>query len=84
MRWLFLVLLGTMTLAKAEPVAAYQPLAYLAGACWKGTFPDGKQADEHCFSWMYGGKFLRDRHTVHGEVDPVYLGETSYFWNASA
>ncbi len=64
--------------------AAYQPLAFLAGHCWKGTFPDGKQTDEHCFSWVYDGKFLRDRHTVRVEGKPDALGESIYFWNSSA
>jgi hypothetical protein len=64
--------------------AAYQPMAFLAGHCWKGAFPDGKQSDEHCFSWVYDGKFLRDRHTVRVEGKPDALGESIYFWNSSA
>jgi|ERR1700733_281298 len=69
--------------AAAEPPSVYQPLAFLAGHCWRGTFPDGKRTDEHCFSWIYGGKFLRDQHTVHNPGQPDYLGETIYFWNSS-
>jgi hypothetical protein len=68
----------------AESGGVYQPLAFLAGHCWKGTFPDGKQTDEHCFSWIYGGKFLRDQHKVHGNAHPDFLGETIYFWNSAA
>jgi len=70
--------------AGAEPIAEFQPLAFLSGHCWKGTLPDGKQTDEHCFSWVYDGKFLRDRHTVHGEGHPDYLGESIYLWNSSS
>lgn len=70
--------------AQAEPAAEYQPLAFLAGHCWTGTFPDGKQTDEHCFTWVYNGKFVRDRHTVRGGGRPDYLGETIYYWNSPA
>lgn len=69
--------------AGAEPIAELQPLAFLGGHCWKGTMPDGKQTDEHCFTWIYAGKFLRDRHTVHGEGHPDDLGESIYLWNSS-
>jgi hypothetical protein len=47
------------------PPAPYQPLAFLVGHCWQGTFPDGKATDGHCFSWIYGSKFVRDEHVVH-------------------
>jgi hypothetical protein len=67
-------------LAAASPTANYEPLKFLANHCWKGTFPDG-QTDEHCFTWIYDGKFLRDRHTVHDAGRPDYQGETTYFWN---
>ena len=64
---------------------AYQPLAFLVGHCWKGTFPDGKVTDQHCFSWIYGGKFVRDEHVVHrGEGRPDAFGESIYLWDASA
>ena len=59
-----------------QPVAGLKPMAFLAGHCWKGDFPDKKQDDEHCFQWVYAGKALRDTHTVHapgrpGEPDPA-------------
>ena len=69
----------------AEPAAPYAPLAFLIGHCWKGTFPDGQVTDEHCFSWVYGGKFVRDRHVVHrGGGRPDDHGESIYYWDAAA
>ena len=84
MRHLALALVMLVGVAGGEPQAAYRPLEFLAGSCWKGAFPDGKQTDEHCFTWMYGGKFLRDRHVVRGEGHADYLGETIYYWNPAA
>lgn len=81
-RILLSLLLGCPVVARAAPVADYAPLAFLAGHCWKGTFPDGKQTDEHCFAWVYGGKFLRDVHTVQGAGHPDFHGESIYFWNS--
>jgi len=78
---LFLLISGA---ALAQPDPAYQPLAFLADHCWKGVLPGGKQTDEHCFSWIYDGKFLRDRHTVRAQGRPDALGESIYFWNSSA
>ena len=68
----------------AQPVDALKPMAFLAGSCWKGEFPDGKQTDEHCFSWLYDGKALRDVHTVRAPNRPDYVGETTYYWDAAA
>jgi hypothetical protein len=70
--------------AEAPPGAALQPLRFLVGHCWKGTFADGGATDEHCFSWIYGGKFVRDEHTVHREGTPDAFGESIYLWNAAA
>ena len=62
---------------------AFAPLAFLVGHCWKGTFPDGKVTDEHCFSWIYGGKFVRDEHVVHkGAGQPDGFGESIYMWDS--
>jgi hypothetical protein len=69
----------------ADPESPYRPLAFLVGHCWRGTFPDGKVTDEHCFSWVYGGKFVRDQHVVHrgaGQADD--LGESIYLWDSAA
>jgi hypothetical protein len=71
--------------AQAVPVEALQPMAFLAGHCWKGEFPGGKQqTDEHCFEWLYGGKALRDTHTVRTPGKPDYTGETTYYWDSAA
>ena len=62
----------------------YQPLAFLVGHCWRGSFPGGQVSDEHCFSWVYGGKFVRDQHVVrHGGGKPDDLGESIYLWDAA-
>lgn len=77
-----LAMLPAVALAQPKaPAAHFQPQAFLAGSCWKGTFPDGKQFDEHCFEWIYEGQFLRDRHTVTGGPSP-YGGETIYYFDA--
>jgi hypothetical protein len=66
------------------PAAGYQPLAYLVGHCWRGSFPGGAVSDEHCFSWVYGGKFVRDQHTVHhADGKPDDLGESIYVWDTA-
>jgi hypothetical protein len=70
--------------ARAEPADALKPMAFLAGHCWKGTFPDGKQTDEHCFTWLYGGKALRDTHTVRTPGRADYVGETTYYVDQAA
>ncbi len=57
------------------------PLSFLAGSCWKGTFAGRNVTDEHCFQWIYDGRFLRDRHVVLGDSVP-YEGETTYAWDA--
>ena len=72
----------------AAPLAAadtYQPLAFLTGHCWKGTFAgDARATDEHCFSRIYGGAFVRDEHVVHRDGRPDAFGESIYLWNAAA
>ena len=71
--------------ARAESSNPYRALAYLAGHCWSGELPAQglvKQVDTHCFSWVYGGRFLRDQHTVRfSDGRPDYQGETIYWWD---
>jgi hypothetical protein len=68
--------LHAQSAAPAQPLAAFKPMAFLVGHCWKGNFPGSTNTDEHCFEWVYGGKFIRDRHVVRG--GPPYQGETIY------
>jgi hypothetical protein len=83
MRKFFCLFLFVPAFVFAHPDPAYQPLAYLADHCWKGAFPGGR-TDEHCFTWIYDGKFLRDRHTVRAKGKPDALGESIYFWDSAA
>jgi len=69
--------------AAAEPPGHLAAQAFLAGHCWRGTFPNGKATDEHCFEWVYDGQFLRDRHVVEGNRAP-YGGETLYYWDSTS
>lgn len=63
----------------------YAAMSFLVGHCWKGTFPGSAIEDEHCFSWVYGGKFVRDRHVVQrGPGKPPGYGESLYFWDSTA
>jgi hypothetical protein len=71
-------------IASAAPDPALAPLAFLAGSCWKGALPGTTAADEHCFAWIYDGKYLRDRHEVRDGEKVVYAGESTYYWNAAA
>ena len=77
------MLLAGHALGEPRPAPYLEAQAFLAGSCWKGTFPDGKRTDEHCFEWIYGGQYLRDRHVVAGGPSP-YGGETIYFFDASS
>lgn len=70
------------TAQTATPSANLEPLAFLAGSCWKGTFAGRNVTDEHCFKWIYNGRFLRDHHMVVGDSVP-YEGETTYAWDAA-
>jgi hypothetical protein len=65
--------------AAATPDPAFQPVAFLVGHCWKGTLPGGKATDEHCYSWIYDGKFVRDRHVVREGEKIAYQGESIYY-----
>jgi hypothetical protein len=70
--------------AFAAPDPALDPLAFLAGHCWIGTMPGTADTDEHCFAWIYDGRYLRDRHVVRRGEKTVYEGETTYYWNSVA
>ncbi len=70
--------------AAAAPDPALEPLAFLAGHCWIGTIPGTADTDEHCFAWIYEGRYLRDRHVVRRGEKTVYEGESTYYWNSVA
>jgi hypothetical protein len=75
----------TLRAATSVPADPYQPLAFLVGHCWKGAFAgDSGTTDEHCFSRVYGGKFVRDEHVVHREGRPDAFGESIYTWDPGA
>jgi hypothetical protein len=74
LRFAWIALLCAAPLAAQTPPSPFQPLEFLVGHCWTGTFPGGKKTDTHCFEWMMDGKFIRDRHTVRGGAP--YEGET--------
>ena len=81
---LALLLLPAAGTPAAAPPSPFEPLGFLVGHCWKGTFPDGQATDEHCFSWIYGGKFLRDEHVVQRSGRPDGFGESIYLWDEAA
>jgi hypothetical protein len=77
---LFSMLHGFQSIpARQQGRTDFAPLEFLVGSCWKGTFPDGKVTDEHCFEWVFDRKFIRDRHVVRGGAP--YQGETLYRWD---
>ncbi|MYN29714.1 hypothetical protein [Duganella levis] len=84
MRFLPVLLLSAAAAAQAAPNEALKPMAFLAGHCWKGEFPGGKQTDEHCFQWLLDGHALRDTHTVRAPGKPDYVGETLYYYDSAA
>ncbi len=76
-----IVLAMPAAFAQASP---YAPMAYLTGHCWQGRLQGGSDTDTHCFSWVFDGQFVRDRHTVHGQDHPDHFGETLYYWDPGA
>jgi hypothetical protein len=81
---------GVTSAAAQQPSAnPLEPLAFLAGHCYKSAPEQGKDApvrkdiDEHCFSWQYGGKVLRDVHIVRGPGHPDLAGESTYYWDSA-
>jgi hypothetical protein len=79
-----LILLLAGQASAAEPAELLKPMAFLAGHCWKGAFPESSRTDEHCFAWMYGGQVLRDTHTVREPGKPDDVGETTYYVDTAA
>lgn len=78
---LALTLIDSSALAQSA-VSDFAPIQFVVGSCWSGAFADGATTDEHCFEWMYGNRFIRDRHAVRDKSGAiVYQGETVYGWN---
>ena len=84
-----LALAAAANRAAAQPASSpaapahFAPMAFLAESCWKGAFPDNVATDEHCFTWVYGKQFLRDKHIVRNGKTP-YEGETMYALDVAA
>ena len=64
----------------ATPTNHLRAMDFLVGHCWAGDFPGGRGVDTHCFTSVYGGKFVRDTHVLHGK-GPDYAGESIYGWD---
>jgi uncharacterized protein YndB with AHSA1/START domain len=64
-----------------SPSPKLAPMAFLAGECWRGTMPDGKTTDTHCFDWLLNGHYLRDHHVVRSAGRPDYVGESLYYFD---
>ena len=79
---LFLVMQAAATPAPAV-AAELQPLAFMVGSCWRASFPGGQASDTHCYTAIYGGRYIRDVHVVAGGP-PGYGGETIYRWDPQA
>jgi hypothetical protein len=75
------LLLVAAQAAPAILIPELQPLAFVAGSCWRGTFAGSSRTDTHCFTPIYGGAFIRDVHVVEGAPTP-YAGETLYRWDS--
>lgn len=77
------IMIALTAAAETPPLRqGLEPLAFLAGHCWRGTFATGEQ-DMHCFEPVYGGQHLRDRHEVTGGKG-TYKGETLYSFDGKA
>lgn len=79
------ILVTTAAADTPQVATAYQPLAFLVGHCWRGAATGSKVTDEHCFSWIYEGKFVRDVHVLTGADGKVTgRGESIYMWDSAA
>ena len=67
--------------APTQPSPKLAPMGFLAGNCWRGTLPDGKSVDTHCFEWLLNGHYLHDHHVVRSPGGPDYVGESLYYFD---
>jgi len=74
------IILAAATPGHAEdnPLA---PLAPLVGSCWHGQFAGQNRTDSRCFTLVYDGAHIIDRHRVESG-DTIYEGHTIFSWNA--
>ena len=64
-----------------EPALAI--FATLLGHCWQAQLSPS-DVDTHCFSDMWNGAHVRDRHVVTHDGKAVYEGETIYSFDGHA
>jgi hypothetical protein len=64
-----------------EPALAI--FATLLGHCWQAQLTPS-DVDTHCFTDMWKGGHVRDRHVVSHGGKPVYEGETIYSFDGKA
>ena len=64
-----------------EPALAV--FASLLGHCWQTQLAPA-DVDTHCFTDMWSGGHVRDRHVVTHDGKPVYEGETIYSFDGKA
>lgn len=63
----------------SEADKVFQALKPLVGQSFKADFPQGGMSDEHIYSAVFDGKFIRDVHYVRNqEGKVVYEGETIF------
>jgi hypothetical protein len=67
----------------AQATAGYRWLAELAGACWRGEFPDGKTVDTQCYELQYG-RVLAGTIAIDREGRAPYAGRGTLLWDAKA
>ncbi|MFL6781669.1 MAG: SRPBCC domain-containing protein [Sphingomicrobium sp.] len=51
---------------------------FLVGHCFVGEAPQNAGVDRHCFERVFGGRHVRDRHSVTTGGREIYAGETIY------
>lgn len=80
--WTAVLLLAATVPAAAQATAdPFMPFEFLVGHCWSGELPNRQGTDTHCYDWMLGRQFVRDRHAVAGSGDS--RGEAIYQWDAA-
>lgn len=67
-----------------EPLEKFGWFSGVVGACWQGTFPDGKTRHTHCYTVQFG-QFIRGTATLSAERDgvmrDVFSGDSLFAWD---